>query len=135
MPRPYEELAPEYDMYAVHYKTLLHAMATFMDNPWIAEVFKTFDPYTMSIMIHAEPAKKRGIKQGDLIWVESPFGKTKAEAVITQLTRPDTVCIAGLFGASSPKMPSFSRKAHCSTTSAGLMKTGAIRRSATRRME
>ena len=110
MQRPYEELPAEYDMYAVHYKTLLHAMATFMDNPWISEAVRTFDPYTMYIMINPAAAKKRGIKNGDLMWVESPFGKTKAEASVTELTRPDTVCIAGLFGATSGKLPGFSRE-------------------------
>ncbi len=109
IPRPYESLPAEYDMYAVHYKTLLHSMATFMDNPWITEVSQTFDPYTMNIMIHPEAAKKRGIKNGDVIWVESPFGKGKAEAAVTELTRPDTVCIAGLFGATSVDVPEASR--------------------------
>ncbi len=108
--RPYEELPAEYDMYAVHYKTLLHAMATFMDNPWIEDVVRTFDPYTMYILIHPEAARKRGIKNGDLIWAESPFGKTKAEASVTELTRPDTICIAGLFGATSVSLPGFSRE-------------------------
>lgn len=104
MPRPYESLPPEYDMYAVHYKTMLHSMATFMDNAWIDEHTKRYDPYTMNIMIHPDAAAKRGIKSGDQIWVESPFGKTKAEAMVTQLTRPDTVGIAGDFGAKSPDM-------------------------------
>jgi anaerobic selenocysteine-containing dehydrogenase len=109
-PRPYEELPAEYDMYAVHYKTLLHSMATFMDNAWITEFVQTFDPYTMNIMIHTEAAEKRGIKNGDLIWAESPFGKTKGEAAVTELIRPDTIAIAGLFGATSVGLPPESRE-------------------------
>lgn len=104
MPRPYESLPPEFDLYAVHYKTMLHSMATFMDNAWIAEHTKRYDPYTMNIMIHPDTAAKRGIKSGDLIWIESPFGKTSGEATVTQLTRPDTVALGGDFGAKSPLM-------------------------------
>lgn len=102
--RPYEEFPAEYNMYAVHYKTMLHSMATFMDNAWITEHTQRYDPYTMNILIHPEAAKKRGIKNGDLMWVESPFGKTKGEAAVTHLTRPDTVAIAGLFGPTSVGM-------------------------------
>lgn len=104
MPRPYESLPPEYDLYAVHYKTMLHSMATFMDNAWISEFVANFDPYTMGIMIHPDTAKKRGIKNGDLIVAESPFGKATGEAALTELTRPDTIAIAGTFGASSKEM-------------------------------
>jgi anaerobic selenocysteine-containing dehydrogenase len=110
MVRPYEELPAEYDMYAIHYKTLLQAMATFMTNPWIEDVVRTVDPYAMYIMIHPQAAAKRGIKNGDVIWAESPFGKTKAEASVTELIRSDTIAMAGLFGATSVSLPAFTRE-------------------------
>lgn len=102
LPRPYESLPAEYDMYAVHYKTMLNSMATFMDNAWIYEFVKTCDPYSMRVMIHTSAAAKRGIKDGDQIVIESPFGKTTGEASVTELIRPDTIAIAALFGATSP---------------------------------
>jgi anaerobic selenocysteine-containing dehydrogenase len=110
IPRPYEDLPAEYDMYAVHYKTMLHAMTTFMDNAWIAEYVGNYDPYTMQIMINADTAQKRGIKNGDQITVESPFGKVTGECVTTQLTRPDTIAIAGTFGATSPELSPAARE-------------------------
>ncbi|NIN96380.1 MAG: molybdopterin-dependent oxidoreductase [Anaerolineae bacterium] len=108
--KAYEDLPPEYDLYCVHYKTMLHSMATFMDNPWIEEHTRRYDPYSMNIMINPEAARQRGIKNGDLIWVESPFGKTSGEAAVTKLTRPDTVAISGLFGATSPHLPPETRE-------------------------
>jgi anaerobic selenocysteine-containing dehydrogenase len=110
MPRPYESLPPEYDMYAIHYKTMLHSMTTFMDNPWISEFIQTFDPYTMQIMINTETAAIRGIKSGDQITVESPFGKVTGECVATQMIRPDTVAIAGCMGATSPDLNPVARE-------------------------
>jgi anaerobic selenocysteine-containing dehydrogenase len=104
LPKAYENVPAEFDLYAVHYKTMLHSMATFMDNAWITEHTKRYDPYTMNILIHPDTAQRRGIKSGDLIWVESPFGKTQGEATVTNLTRPDTVAIGGDFGAQSPDL-------------------------------
>ncbi len=100
-PRPEFDAPAEFDLYCVHYKTMLHSMATFMDNAWINEHTLNNDPYSMRVMIHTATAAQKGIKTGDPIWVEGRFGKTKGEAMVTELTRPDTVAIAGLFGASS----------------------------------
>ena len=99
--RPYEKCPPEYDLYVVHYKTMMHSMATFMDNAWFEEYVRLFDPYSMTIQIHPEAAKKRGIKTGDVITVESVHGKDSTEAVVTELVRPDTIAIGGSMGSRS----------------------------------
>ena len=99
--RPYEQCPAEFDMYAVHYKTMQHSMATFMDNAWFAEYVALFDPYSMKIMIHPEAAKARGIKNGDVITAESVHGKDSTECVITELVRPDTIAIGGCMGSRS----------------------------------
>jgi len=105
IPRPYEEptlVPPEYDMYAIHYKAMTFAsMTTYMDNPWFAEYTEFFDPYTMMILINTDTAKKKGIKDGDTITAESPFGKATALAKVTELVRPDTIAIGGAFGSTS----------------------------------
>ena len=99
--RPYEQCPPEYDLYCVHYKTMQHSMATFMDNAWFSEYITLFDPYSMRIQIHPTAAKKRGIKTGDIITVESVHGKDSTEAVVTELVRPDTIAVGGSMGSRS----------------------------------
>ncbi len=102
LPRPEFEAQPaEYDMYAIHYKTMLNSMATFMDNAWIMERTQLYDPYAMMILINTDTAKQKGIADGDHVIVESQFGKTGSLAKVTELIRPDTVAIAALFGSTS----------------------------------
>jgi phenylacetyl-CoA:acceptor oxidoreductase len=50
------------------------------------------------ITMNADAAKDRGIKDGDEIWVESPFGKVTQNVFLTQGIRPDVVLIPGQFG-------------------------------------
>ncbi len=49
-------------------------------------------------MMNADAAKERGIKEGDEIWVESPFGKVRQKVCLIQGIRPDVVLISGQFG-------------------------------------
>jgi thiosulfate reductase/polysulfide reductase chain A len=48
--------------------------------------------------INTETAKKLGVKNGDYVMVESPVGKIKVKAKVTEGIRPDTVCVDHGFG-------------------------------------
>jgi anaerobic selenocysteine-containing dehydrogenase len=100
--RPEFDAPAEYDLFCIHYKDMLRSMATFMDNAWINEHYRSgYDPYGMNIMIHPETAQKKGIKNGDLIVIESRWGQTTGEAALTKLIRPDTIALGALSGATS----------------------------------
>ena len=69
---------------ATHNNRLLHERVP--DNP---------------LWINAKPAAERGIKDGDEIWVESPVGRAKAVAYVTEKIRPDCVYVTFGFGHTS----------------------------------
>jgi phenylacetyl-CoA:acceptor oxidoreductase len=50
------------------------------------------------IIMNADAAKDRGIKNEDEIWIESPFGKVRQQVCLIQGIRPDVVLISGQFG-------------------------------------
>jgi phenylacetyl-CoA:acceptor oxidoreductase len=50
------------------------------------------------LSINSMVARKMGIKDGDMVYVESPFGKVKCRAVVREGVRPDTVVLTGQFG-------------------------------------
>ncbi len=50
------------------------------------------------LWIHPEAAAKRGIKDGDMVWVESAAGKVKVRAHVTNRIRPDCVYLTPGFG-------------------------------------
>jgi len=53
------------------------------------------------LWINSKPAAERGIQDGDEIWVESPVGRAKAVAFVTEKIRPDCVYVTFGFGHTS----------------------------------
>ncbi len=66
--------------------------------PWLMEASETFDPQYGKICVNPLTAAKYGLKEGDMIWVESKSGKTKGPLHLSELFRPGTVNIAGSLG-------------------------------------
>jgi anaerobic selenocysteine-containing dehydrogenase len=99
-PGPAQEsmkLSPEYDLYCLNYKTPLHTFSHTAENPWLNE-FSEYNPYIYKIMINTETAKARGIKNGDVICVESKVGKVEGVAKVTECISPEAIAIAGTLG-------------------------------------
>jgi molybdopterin-containing oxidoreductase family molybdopterin binding subunit len=69
-----------------------------MENPWLNEISEE-DPYTYTIQLNVETAKKKGIKSGDVVWLENTKGhKTQGRVYLTEGIRPDHVGIAACAG-------------------------------------
>ncbi len=65
-------------------------------NPYINEV-ALLNPYTYNIAMNVETAKKKGIKEGDVICLENPWGdKVTGNVKLTQLIHPQVVAAVGL---------------------------------------
>lgn len=79
----YEEIfqaGPEYDMWLTSHRGHQIAWAHNADVPWIIEVGKdTLD--VPGVVINPETARKKGIKNGDRVCLESRFGKTTASSL------------------------------------------------------
>ncbi len=98
---PTYEAPPEFDLYENNYRTSLMSMGFSPDNPWTHECMK-FDPYPGSVWINSETAKKKGLKDGDLVWVESyvqePWSKIKGEVFTSETVHPEGCIIGGQWG-------------------------------------
>lgn len=94
----------EYDLTAVHFKLPFIYGAFSNENPWINEICER-TPYTYKLLINEDVALKKGIKDGDEIWVESPVYKARAIAKLTQCIHPEVVGIGGHFGHWAKGMP------------------------------
>jgi len=61
-----------------------------------------FDPSYSSVCINASTAAKKGLKQGDLVWVESyvrePWSKVKGELIVSEAIHPEACIIGGQWG-------------------------------------
>lgn len=89
---------------AVNYKLPFTYGAHGNENPWINEICER-TPYTYSVLINEDVAKRKGIRDGDAIWVESAAHKAKGTAKVTQCIHPEVVGIAGFFGHWAKGMP------------------------------
>ncbi|MFQ5918185.1 MAG: molybdopterin dinucleotide binding domain-containing protein, partial [Candidatus Binatia bacterium] len=50
------------------------------------------------VVMNSKAARERGIKNGDVVIVESPFGKKKSEAILREGQRPDVALLIGQLG-------------------------------------
>ena len=89
---------PEYDLQAFYWRSALHTYSMTMQNPWLSEISEN-DPYTYTIQLNTETARRKGIKNGDVVWLENPKGhKTRGRVCLTEGIRPDHVAIAACAG-------------------------------------
>jgi molybdopterin-containing oxidoreductase family molybdopterin binding subunit len=93
----YEQNQPPYDLYVVNFKIPFHALSVTTENPWLGELSER-NPYAYKILINSETAARKGVRDGDQIWVESEAGRVKGEAKVTECIHPEVVGIAGVFG-------------------------------------
>lgn len=68
-----------YPFYLVNWKEVTHTHSRTFNNPLLMEL-QGWNP----LYINTEAARKLGIQTGDVVWVESPYGKAKAKAQVTQ---------------------------------------------------
>lgn len=96
-PAVIEELPKEYDFYVTRCQVMQFYRGSNVEIPWLIESAESVTGIG-SIIMNANAAKDRGIKDGDEIWVESPVGKIKRRVKLIQGIRPDTLQIPGEFG-------------------------------------
>ena len=95
----------EYDLWSFYYRDVLHTNSFTMENPLLDEVSQ-LHPNTYRIAINSDVARKKGIKDGDMIWIESSYGrKTKGLAHLTEGIMPEAIGIAACAGHWSKGMP------------------------------
>ena len=90
--------AEGFDFFAFYYRDIVHTNSMTMENAWLDEVAQ-MDPFSYNIAINTASAQAKGIKNGDLIWVESETGRrVKGRARLTQAIHPEGLGMAALAG-------------------------------------
>lgn len=92
-----EDVPSEYDFYVTVARIPQFAYGSSVTIPWMLELADHLRRH-QCILMNAESAKVRGIKDGDEVWVESQVGKVKRNVKLCEGIRPDTLVIAGQFG-------------------------------------
>ena len=95
------DTAPEeYDLYAFNYKmvTSLFRLGAMEQNAWLSEWSREYLPDYDAIQLNAATAESKGLRDGDIVVVESQWGKTQGRLKTTQTCHPQSVAIGGALG-------------------------------------
>ena len=88
----------EFDMFAVSFKDIAQTGSFTAENPWLDEVSDT-NPYTYNVMMNMETARKKGFKEGDVIWMENIRGdKVAGKLKLMKGVHPKVVSMCGHLG-------------------------------------
>ena len=87
----------EYGFWLVNTRSMQYAWGSNAAIPLMAEAAKNV-PGFKGALINTGAAEKMGIKQDDIITIESMHAKVRARAVLREGVRPDTVVFTGQFG-------------------------------------
>jgi thiosulfate reductase/polysulfide reductase chain A len=98
VPTSHKELDDEFDMLGFSYRDILHTNNTTTQNPYLDEVSQLC-PYTYTITINTDVAGRKGLKNGDAVYLENRYGKKEKGVLKTlQGQHPKTLAIAGQAG-------------------------------------
>ena len=104
-PQVIKEEDPQCDLYAFSYRDILHTGSSTMELPWLDEASR-LNPYTYNITLNVDTANKKGLKDGDLICLESSKGRRVTGTLQTmQGQHPQTIAIAACSGGWARGMP------------------------------
>jgi len=96
---------PDYDLYGITYRHALHSGSLTMEIPFLDQASQA-GPYAYNIQINAETGRKKGLKDGDRILLESETGgKTEGTIKLMQSIHPQVVAVNACAGHYSPTMP------------------------------
>lgn len=83
----------EYDMYAITFKDVQLNFTENLSIPWIKDIVYK-DPVHMGLLINPKTAAAKGIEDGDLIQLTSPYGQIKGLAKLSEGVHPETVAVS-----------------------------------------
>jgi anaerobic selenocysteine-containing dehydrogenase len=96
---------PSFDLYCFSYRDILHTGSHTMEQPWLDEASR-MNPYTYNITMNAGVARQKGLKDGDVIELESATGgKVYGPVKLMEGQHPHTVGIAACSGHWTKGMP------------------------------
>jgi thiosulfate reductase / polysulfide reductase chain A len=85
----------EYPFHLINYKLMTMAEGRGANQPYLQEIIgpHLYEKWDSWVEINPETAQEMGIKDGELIWVESPAGKLKSKARLFPGTHPKCIHI------------------------------------------
>lgn len=106
LPCPSHEVRdPAYDLYGFYYRDTLHTNSFTNQNPWLDEAAR-LDPFSYTIAVNAATARRKGLRQGQPVWLESPKGRrVRGRLHLSEAIHPEGVGVGGCAGHWAATLP------------------------------
>jgi len=89
---------PQYDLYCFSWADTTHQSTCTQEQPWLDEASR-MNPYTYFVNMNADTAKKKGLKAGDRIEIESSRGnRVRGVLQVRKGQHPQTLAVMGCSG-------------------------------------
>ena len=83
----------EFPLYLVNFKQAEHTHSRTFNNDWLMEM-KPDNP----LLMNSATAARLGLKDGDAIWIESPYARAKGTVQVTERIHPEVVALHHGYG-------------------------------------
>jgi thiosulfate reductase/polysulfide reductase chain A len=83
----------EYPLYLINWKEASHTHTRTQNNAWLLDI-KPENP----LILNPATAAHYGVGEGDIVWIESPYGKVKGRVKVTRRMHPEVVGLQHGFG-------------------------------------
>lgn len=85
----------EYPLHLLVYRGIHNSNGDLANQPWQQETYDLHNQEMWSswVEINPETARRHGVHDGDMVWVESPFGQLKVKAWLYEGIMPNTIAI------------------------------------------
>jgi anaerobic selenocysteine-containing dehydrogenase len=88
-----------------YYRDTLHTNLFTNENPWLDEAAR-LDPYSYTIAINTATGDRKGLRDGQAVWLESPHGRrVRGRLRLTETVHPEGVGIGGCAGHRAKTLP------------------------------
>ena len=106
LPCPSHEVAdPSFDLYGFYYRDTIHTNGFTHENPWLDEAGR-LDPFSYAIAINATTARRKGLREGQQVWLESVHGRrVRGRLHLTEAMHPEGLGIGGCAGHWAETLP------------------------------
>lgn len=91
---------PGYDLFAINWKMPFYAngVGAPHENAWLEDIIAHGGDYHSKIWMNPATAAAKGIKDGDIVIVESREGKTQGPVLLTEMIHPEVLGFPGMRG-------------------------------------
>jgi anaerobic selenocysteine-containing dehydrogenase len=90
---PVHNEPPEYDLYGIFFKDIQINFGESLSNPWIKDIVYR-DPVHIALMLNPKTMEKQGLTSGDIVRVDSPYGRIYGRVGATEAMHPDTLGVS-----------------------------------------